>query len=225
MDYALLHGTTQSPEGWAPLAEVLTGRGHRVGLVDFPVDQPGLSISDYAEIAAEQVGDRLVDPVVVAHSASGLLLPAVASALRASRLVWLAAYVPDPVDGRSLAEEIRTSQAEMFNPEWTSLPRSPTEDPAIAAYFLFHDGDLDALRRGLASLRKFYPAAAYTEAPALVPAVAPSTFVLPRHDRTLRPDWMRRSATERLGVEPIEIDGGHCPHVANPLTVANAIAF
>ncbi|MFG1706642.1 alpha/beta fold hydrolase [Nonomuraea sp. M3C6] len=51
----------------------------------------------------------------------------------------------------------------------------------------------------------------------------PSTFVLPRHDRTLRPDWMRKIAGERLGVEPVEVDCGHFPHVSRPHRLADIL--
>jgi hypothetical protein len=80
----------------------------------------------------------------------------------------------------------------------------------IAAYFAFHDCDLETLRWATTTMRLFYPEAAYAEPPSARPTV-PSTFVLPRHDRTLRPEWMRTVARERLEVEPIEVDGGHFP--------------
>jgi pimeloyl-ACP methyl ester carboxylesterase len=31
---------------------------------------------------------------------------------------------------------------------------------------------------------------------------------------------MRAAARERLGSDPVEIDGGHCPHVSRPEAVA-----
>jgi hypothetical protein len=34
--------------------------------------------------------------------------------------------------------------------------------------------------------------------------------------------WASRSA-ERLGVEPTEIDGGHCPHVSRPEAAAEIL--
>jgi pimeloyl-ACP methyl ester carboxylesterase len=48
----------------------------------------------------------------------------------------------------------------------------------------------------------------------------PSTYVLPTGDRTLTPAWMRRAATERLRTDPVEVPGGHCPHVSRPEQVA-----
>jgi pimeloyl-ACP methyl ester carboxylesterase len=49
-----------------------------------------------------------------------------------------------------------------------------------------------------------------------MPDLPPSTYVLPVDDRTLTPDWMRRAARERLKTDPVEVPGGHCPHVSRP---------
>ena len=48
----------------------------------------------------------------------------------------------------------------------------------------------------------------------------PATVVVPADDRTLTPDWMRRAARDRLKTDPIEVPGGHCPHVSRPEQVA-----
>lgn len=222
MDYVLVHGTTQSPGGWKRLTEVLERRGHRVVLVDLPIDQPSLTVADYAGLAEEQVAGEVRQPVVVAHSGAGLLLAAIGDALAASRLVWLAAFVPDTTSRQSLVDEVDSSGGEIFTAEWRSLTEPPTADPVVGAYFLFHDCDLATLRSAIPTMRLFYPATAYAEKPSH-PPTAPSTYLLPTGDRTLRPDWMRRMAVDRLGVEPIELDGGHCVHVSRPEAVADQL--
>jgi pimeloyl-ACP methyl ester carboxylesterase len=73
------------------------------------------------------------------------------------------------------------------------------------------------------TLRLFFPAAAYQQAPLLAGPLAPSTYVLPQADRTFRPEWMRMAVPERLGCEPVEIDSGHCPHVSQPETIAEIL--
>lgn len=218
MDY-VLHGTAQAAVGWQRLINVLEGRGHQTFTVDFPADQPRLLAHDYAGIAATQVGRAARDPIVVAHSGAGLLLPTVAEAVGASHLLWLAAAVPDFAGGTSFAEQLQTSASDIAGREWRSFGRLSTEDPVVAAYFGFHDCDLETLRWAITTMRLFYPEAVYRQ-PAPPRPVMPSTFVLPRHDRTLRPDWMRKIARERLGVEPIEVDGGHFPHVSRPHQLA-----
>lgn len=39
-------------------------------------------------------------------------------------------------------------------------------------------------------------------------------------DRTLSPAWSRRMSARALGVDPIDIEAGHCPHVSRPADVA-----
>jgi pimeloyl-ACP methyl ester carboxylesterase len=220
MDFVLLHGTGQGPAGWERLISVLEGRGHRAFAVDFPTDRPELRADDYAGIAADQVGAAVHEPAVVAHSGAGLLLPAVADAVGARHLVWLAAAVPDFVGGMSFAAQIQASAPDIASEEWRTAGPESTYDPLVAAYFAFHDCDLETLRWGVTTMRLFYPEAVYAETPPPAKPAAPSTAIVPRHDRTLRPDWMRTIARERLGVDTVEVDGGHFPHVSRPHLVA-----
>jgi hypothetical protein len=40
--------------------------------------------------------------------------------------------------------------------------------------------------------------------------------VLSRDDRFFPAEWMRGVVKDRLGIEPDEIDGGHCPALSRP---------
>lgn len=216
MDFVLLHGTTQSPAGWDRLVAALRRRGHGSIVIDLPVDQPDLSATDYARFVADQVD--VERPVVVGHSGAGLLIPAVASTLDVERVVWLAAAVPGEL---SFREEIQAHGDEIAQPEWRSASPDLLSDPVACAYFLFHDCDLATLRWALGTVRLFLPAAVYQER--ITDPLPRSVFVLPTRDRTLRPQWLARTARERLGVEPVLIDAGHCPQVSAPDQLADIL--
>lgn len=215
--FILVHGTTQSRAGWLRLTRALEARGYRVDAAELATDQPACGADDYAEIVRRQVGGA-ADAAVVAHSGSGILLPAIARAVNATRQVWLAAWVPDPA--ASLTEEVERHADAAFAPEW--LGSDPTSDPAIAARFLFHDCDDQTFRWALTTLRLFLPRGAYRERVSL-DATTPSTYIVASHDRTIRPEWQRRMARERLGVEPVDIAAGHCPHVSQPDQLAELL--
>jgi pimeloyl-ACP methyl ester carboxylesterase len=222
VEFVLVHGTTQSPAGWDRLAGALGARGHRVTLIDLPTGRPDWTVIDYAYEAAAQA-DRPADRrVVVGHSGAGVLLPAIAGAVRAAAAVWLAAYVPDLTAGRSMVQDITADRDAMFHPDWLGV--DPTSDPQLALRFLFHDCDPQTQQWALGTLRLFNPGlSVYQHRPQPLPSTLSRTFILPKGDRTLRPDWMRQAARQRLGAQPVEVDAGHCPHVSRPEAVADIL--
>jgi Alpha/beta hydrolase family len=220
--FVLVHGTTQSPAGRSRLADELRGRGHGVTAIDLPGDEPEWTVADYARRAAAQTGNASEHPVVVAHSGAGVLLPAIATTVSAATAVWLAAYVPDLPGGTSMLDDIKAQRDAMFHPDW--LGADPTSDPELALRFLFHDCGPQTRRWALGTLRLFNPGpAVYQHSPAALPADIFRAAVVPAVDRTLRPEWMRQAARQRLGTEPIPIDAGHCPHVSQPGKLADIL--
>ncbi len=216
-DFVLIHSTGQSATGWQRLVSALEHRGRRAHAVDLPTHAPELGADDYAEIIRGQVGG-IGNPVVVAHSGSGVLLPRAAAALDARHQVWLAAWVPDP--HASFSEEVAEHAESAFNPDW--IGKDPTIDASVAASFLYHDCDQETLDWALTTRRLFVPLAAFDERISLNTEI-PSTYIVATDDRTIRPDWQRRMARERLRVEPIEIRSGHCPNVSRPDLLAELL--
>jgi hypothetical protein len=47
--------------------------------------------------------------------------------------------------------------------------------------------------------------------------------VLGRRDRIVDPRWARREVPRRLGIEPIELDTGHSPFLAQPKALADVL--
>ena len=215
-DVVLIHSTGQGAAGWERVVGALTERGHTAHAVELPSD-PELLAGDYARLIRGQVGAP-AGPIVLAHSGAGPLLPAAARALRACHQVWLAAWVPDPE--ASFAEDTALHARVAFDPDWVG--KDPTTDPAVAAAFLYHDCDEATLAWALSTRRLFLPRGVYGERLSLAPEI-PSTYVVAAYDRTIRPEWQRRMARERLGVEPIEMPTGHCPNVSQPDRLAGIL--
>ena len=215
-DVVLIHSTGQGAAGWERVVHALGDRGLTAHAVELPSD-PELLAADYAELIRRQVG-AVAAPIVLAHSGAGPLLPAAARALKASRQVWLAAWVPDP--GASFVQDTALHARVAFHPDW--IGRDPTTDDAVAAAFLYHDCDDATLQWALSTRRLFLPSGVYGERLPLAPEI-PSTYVVAASDRTIRPAWQRRMARERLAVEPVEIPAGHCPNVSRPDRLAELL--
>jgi pimeloyl-ACP methyl ester carboxylesterase len=52
---------------------------------------------------------------------------------------------------------------------------------------------------------------------------APTRYLLCREDNMFPADWMRDLVRARLGIEPDEIDGGHCPALSRPRELAERL--
>jgi pimeloyl-ACP methyl ester carboxylesterase len=218
MRFLLVHGTSQSPEGWQLLINALHDAGLTAVTTDLARFGHQLSTAQYGQAVAAEWSGTTVD-VVVAHSGSGLLLPAIASATAARRQVYLAAAIPD--GARSLMEEVSDDRHAMFNDDWVGT--DPTVDHDCARRFLFHDCTPEVADWAVTTLRSFVPIAVYAER--VEPALAiPAMVVVPDSDRTVRTDWMLATARARLGVEPLVLPGGHCPHVSRPKELASLLA-
>jgi len=196
--------------------------GHDTVLVDLPVDQPEASACVYADYIADSINTDSNKPdgvIVVAHSASGLFLPLVPAKRPVARIVFLAAVVPQI--GKSLLDQVR-SEPDMMNPDWRG--KNPIEDDRIAMEFLFHDCTPEVARWAMTTRRLLMAHQVMLEIFPLDqwPSV-PCSSVVCTGDRTIQPEWSRRVARERLGVEPIELDAGHCPHVSCPGLLAQAL--
>ena len=219
--YCLIHGSGQGSDGWKLLAHELKRRGHTVFTPVFDVNKTDEGLVWHAETIAQALdrsGLSPADVVCVAHSASGIYLPLIAERWSPRRMVFLAAVVPRPA--RSFIEQFRADPS-MFNPGW--IGQNPLDDQ-VALDFVFHDCPPDRLDWAMSTRIMFYAKRAIEE---LCPLRAwprvPSGYIVCADDRTIAPAWQRKAARELLGVQSIELPGGHCPHVSRPDALADAL--
>lgn len=215
--FILVHGSTHSPRAWDLVRFELERKKHTVITPELPADEPDASGTRYADVIADSIAEREA-PIVVAHSASGWFLPLVAARRPVRRLVYLAATVPRI--GCSFLERLQ-SEPEMINPAWVG--KDPREE-AVANEFLFHDCPPERLAWAHATLRLLIARRVATEHYPLEewPAV-PVSYIVCSDDRTINPVWSRKIARDELGVEPMEIPGGHCPYVSRPDVLADIL--
>jgi pimeloyl-ACP methyl ester carboxylesterase len=217
--FCLVHGSTQDASGWALLVQELRKRGHQTVCINLPNDEPEAPATRYAEAIAEDVRDSAEPPIVVAHSASGLYLPIVATLCPVSLLVFLAAFVPEI--GKSPMDQFQANPGMVWS-DWVG--KDPTKDNTVAMQFLFHDCSPEIAAWALTTRRVLYARGALTRTfPLERWPDAPASYILCREDRTLRPDFWRGYAREKLGIIPVELAGGHCPHVSRPGELADIL--
>lgn len=201
------------------LVPELQNRGHGVLLVDLPAGVNEFAWEDYrAAILAACAGAH--DVTVVATSMSCIFLPLVAESDRIGKMIYVCGMIA-PL-GISPMEMVRREISSMFNPEWVG--KDPTRDPAVAREFLFHDCSPEVQKWALGTLRLMVPKRVLNEP---VPIKAwpkkPSDYIVCSEDRTIKPEWSRHKVREALGIEPLELPGGHCPHVSRPAALAELL--
>jgi pimeloyl-ACP methyl ester carboxylesterase len=225
-DIVLVHGAYHGSWCWNLLKPELERHGHRVVAPDLPVSDPTARLADYADVV---VGAMAPDrpAVVVGHSMGGIVIPLVAERRPVARLVFLAAFVPQP--GRSANEQRRAESIDGVVPpatnEWTDLGDNVWSVGPNTATELFYD-DVPSELAGWAIARLRPQAYGVFDEPSPLTAwpEVPAAYVVCRDDRAVNPDWGRRAARARLGVEPIELEGGHSPFLSRPAELGRVLA-
>jgi pimeloyl-ACP methyl ester carboxylesterase len=205
--FALIHGGGGSGWDFHLLGPELVARGHGFVAPDLPITDPAAGLGSFADTVLDALGDAS-DVAVVGHSYGGFTAPLVAAKARARLLVYLAGMIPAPGEppgqwwgNTGFAAPAGLSEAEQF---FNGVPAALAEE-------------CQAHGREQASNEwdEPWPLPAHPDVPTRV--------LLCRDDRFFVPDFQRRVARERLGVEPDEIDGPHCVPLSHPAALAERL--
>ena len=229
--FALIHGAWHGAWCWDPLVPELERRGHRAVAVDLPCDDPAATTMDNAQLVAESLADTTGgadadDIVVVGHSLGGVTAVVVPLLRPVRKVVLLAALVPRP--GRSLGD-VMASEPDTTTEEFNAVPRRVGEhgavswDPDVAAAFFYRACDPDTARWAAAKLRTQVWTTSREPCPLDKWPDCELASIVCSEDELLAPAWSRRIAREVLGVEPVELPGGHFPMLAIPSQLADAL--
>jgi pimeloyl-ACP methyl ester carboxylesterase len=206
--FCLLHGDWHDGSCWDPLLEPLRARDHDAVAPDLPYDDPGARFEERARPALAAIEGRS-DPVVVGHSASSGYAAFVAQATPGSLLVHLCPRLGpfSPPAGAPRA----------FRTDFPFPPKDAAGltvwDPEVAIGAMYGRLPSDTARALAERLRPGAPAAEY---PLSGHPDVPTILIYAAEDEFFEPEWERFMAREVLGVEPIEIPGGHFPMVEDP---------
>jgi pimeloyl-ACP methyl ester carboxylesterase len=218
--FGFVHGVNHGAWCWDYLTPHLSTLGHECVTVDLPCEDPAAGIAVYADCVASAL-TTTDEVILVGHSLGGLTIPVVATSRPVRRLVYLCGAVPHP--GCSWMDQVGDFvQEPPFMPVFHD--DGSTSIPAEAAIEVFYPDCAPELQRwAVARLRRqaFAPMVEITPLERL-PDVA-SSVIIAREDRILPVDYARQIAEERLGVTPIELDGGHSPFLARPQQLASEL--
>lgn len=205
--FVLVPGAGGDAWYWHRLVPELTRLGLTAVPVDLPSDDDSAGLDAYVETvlaAASPFGDV----VVVAQSMGGLIGPLVCARRPVRSLVLLNAMIPRPGE---TGAQWWTATGHQAEGSWQEL--------------FFNDAPPDVLAeaesRGdvVQSSRVFedpWPLAGWPDVPTVALAGA--------EDRFFPPEFQRRIARERLGLDVELVPGGHLPALTRPVELAERLS-
>jgi pimeloyl-ACP methyl ester carboxylesterase len=206
--YVLIHGAGDVGWYWHLVSDELERGGHEVVAVDLPCEDESAGWSDYAKTVVTAVADR-TNLVVVAQSLGGFTAPLVCARKQADLLVFVAGMIPAP--------------GESANEYWSKTGYDQIRhkaDPQGALETFYHDVPRELANEALKRSRKQADTVAAEPWPLRQWPDVPTRFLLCRDDRLFPASWLRQVVKDRLGIQPDEIEGGHCPALARPRELA-----
>jgi len=208
-NFAFIHGAGDVGWYWHRVEAELRALGHDTVAPDLPIEDDEAGLAEYAKAVVDAIRDPR-DVVVVAQSFGGFIAPIVADRIDARLIVLVAAMVPSPGE----------SADEMFaNTRWE--PEQVKDSSAHAVFYHDVPRELadEAISRGRRQSntpgRERWPLGAWPD--------IETRFVLCRNDRFFPACWLRPLVRDRLGIEPAEIDSGHCPALSRPRELAGLL--
>jgi pimeloyl-ACP methyl ester carboxylesterase len=195
--YVLIHGGGDSAFYWHLLAPELRERGHEAVAMDLPCEDESAGLTDYADAVVDAIGKR-TSLIVAAQSLGGFTAPLVCDRVPVELMVLVAGMILLPGE-----------RGEDW-PANTGYPGPAVEDGADEIEIFYQDVPPELAAE--AQRYSLGQADAVGEEPWPLDGCpdVPTRFLLLREDRMFPPEWMRGVVRERLGLEPDEIDGGHC---------------
>ena len=215
--FGLLHGAWHDASCWDPLTEQLDALGHATTAPGLPLHDPTAGYEQRIRPALDAL-DGAEDPVVVvAHSQSSALGPLVAAARPVSLLVYLCPRMGgfEPPDGAPGAfregfpfPPARPDGATMWDPEAAIEVMYPRLAPETAR-------DLAQHLRPMAMPPDDYPLRDHPD--------VPTALIYAADDEFFEPAFERFMAREFLGIDAIQIPGGHFAMAEDPEGLAELL--
>jgi pimeloyl-ACP methyl ester carboxylesterase len=202
--FVLIHGGGSTAWDWHLVKPLLEASGHGVIAVDLPIEDASAGLDDYTRAVTAAVGDAQ-NTIVVGHSLGGFTAPLACHALHSDGLVYLSAMIPMP--------------GETFGDWWTNTGHDRESIPEEPFFNLVPE---DLAQQATDKGRDQHGAWMSAPWPGQHPDV-PTLAILCRDDLFFPPSFMRRQVRDRLGIEAVEIPGGHYASLSHPEAVAAAL--
>jgi pimeloyl-ACP methyl ester carboxylesterase len=223
MRYVLIPGAGGAGIYWRRVRAELEARGHRAVAPDLPAGDDTAGFDEYANVvrsAADELSGA-EPPTLVAQSMGAFTALLVAERMPVREVLFVNAMIPRV--GETAGEWWdNTGQTDARRRNDAREGRDPEAGFDVDVYFMH---DLPPAERAV--LRQSEPA--QSETPFSQPyrlkkwPDVPMRVISATGDRFFPIEFQRRVARERLGIDPIEIPGGHLVALSQPVALADLV--
>lgn len=223
MHFVLVHGAYHGSWCWDELRTELERGGHPSSAVDLPIDDPDAGAERYVDDVVRAIPKQADAVVVVGHSIAGLIIPVVASRSRTAMTIYLCGLLPVP--GLSFDAQ-HAGNAAGYTPSESASSHADgsVSWPEQGAIELFYQDCAPHVAQAAARRlrRQFWKVTQEVTPLRQWPAV-PTAYILCTDDRAISRAYALRAARRQLGIDPIELPGGHSPFLSRPRVLAQAL--
>ena len=208
--FCLVHGAWHDGSCWEPVVRCLQAHGHEAVAPDLPLHDPNAGFEQRARPALRALEGAADPVVVVGHSMGSAYATLVAAERPGSLLVHLCPRLGGVAPPPDAPDTFRKAfRFPAVRPDGTSV-----WDAEAAIGAMYRRLPPETARAMVQRLRPMAPPRG--EYPLPSHPVIPTVLVYAADDEFFEPAWERFMARELLGIEPIEIPGGHFPMAEDP---------
>jgi pimeloyl-ACP methyl ester carboxylesterase len=215
--FCLIHGAWHEPSCWDELTPLLMDRGHRVVTPDLPLQDPKAGFDERIAPALEAIDGVDGRLVVVGHSQGTAYSSLVAAAKPGSLLVHLCPRLGGFEPPAGAPQPFR--EGVPFPETGSDGTSAWDEDVAMEALYARVPPPraemLAGRLRPMAMPQGDYPLGSHPS--------NTTVLIYAAEDELFEPEFEKFMARELIGVEPIEIPGGHFPMVEDPEALAELL--
>lgn len=225
--FVLLHGAMLGHWIWDLVKPLLAGPALAVDLPGRgtkPADVTEVRLGDAIDSVVADVEAWPIEQVVlVAHSLSGILVPAVTTRLgeRVTHAVFVSAAVPRP--GNSYLDVLPVSQRLFLRLVLAIQKKGPRTPASATRRALCNDLDEPTTQLVLGRLTREAPRFYQEPVPGKIPGRTPMLYVKLTRDRALSPALQDKMITRLPGTRVEAIEAGHLPMLGQPSRLATIL--
>lgn len=223
--FVLVHGAWHGAWCFELLIPELERRGHAAVAMDMPCEDGSATFETYAQVVLDAMATMAGEQtVLVGHSLGGMTIPIVAAKRPVRAIVSLCWLIPK-AGGNPWQDGPPMERPGTWDPLVSNADGSKSwPDVDSVSRTFYPDCSVEAATWAFERLRPQNSMGLWAhDYPLTTLPDVPWHSIARRDDEVITVDWARYAAQTRLGIDVVEMPGGHSPFLASPGQLADLL--